>query len=314
VSPSGNHFLPGSNWVDCVPIPREIVALRSDGTLWCSEKLEVHWDGRAPPPVEAPPRLVRLGEETNWQSVVAEEYRSSVLLLKQDGTLWRWGTNQFEPRGLRAVAPYRLGTEADWARLLQANYPWTFAWKKDGRAWVFRSGARYPKSSQIELEPGTLIERMSAFDNFHWRSMAWGAFCLMGLREDGTLWVSRRRLGGTGTFDGDYTGLAQVGAETNWVSLAGNLKALVALKADGSLWKWPINLHYRDPLGPAARPPVRLSRHSDWLAAGDSVVSLAADGSLWFWWGPEWYDSQPLLAPSRRPDKIATVLEGLSEP
>ena len=39
--------------------------------------------------------LARFGPETNWLDVVQEYYSTSVVLLKQDGTLWRLGTNSF---------------------------------------------------------------------------------------------------------------------------------------------------------------------------------------------------------------------------
>ncbi len=75
---SGGYFAPGSNWVDVAILNEETVAIRSDGTLWVSDK--PGW----------PERLVQFGTGTGWKSAV-RYYDYSVILLKRDGTLWQWG-------------------------------------------------------------------------------------------------------------------------------------------------------------------------------------------------------------------------------
>lgn len=333
---SGNHIVAGSNWVDAAAYFGETVAIRSDGTLWVSEKPRQAWNyyGKGIPPAEEPAGLVRFGDETNWQSVTwnySFGSRPAVLLTKNDGTLWRWsgttnsvGEKQRKWPGLRSFQPQRLGTESDWARIMPAG-GLNFIWKRDGRAWVLHPSSKPHPPQEIELEPGTVIERLESCDNLKWQSLTPCWPLHVAVREDGTLWTWRFLSGKKGG------GLSmrppvQIGKDSNWVAVVGHYHRLVALKTDGSIWQWN---YYR-----AGRPrwgwnsdefvseiwltkvsPVRLGTHADWAAIGSlgqRIVSLAADGSLWCWWDrdPDWrseYASQPLLAPSRKPAKIENI-------
>jgi hypothetical protein len=93
---------------------------------------------------------------------------------------------------------------------------------------------------------------------------------------------------------------------------------VVALKTDGSLWRWDFSLQRRS--DPAAAKPVRLSSHNDWVAiTGDwtGLVSLAADGSLWHWqFEPRslqlaGFTVPPLLAASRRPQRLGSIFDAV---
>ena len=322
---SGNSVVPGSNWVDAAVSFRETVAIRSDGTLWVSEKPRQPWDPEhAKPFVEEPAKLIRFGEETNWQSVVRESGFWSVVLLKQDGTMWRLGTNSFNESkqhwpGFDSFIPRRLGKESDWANILPlTRRSGVYAWKRDGRAWVLHAPDRFHGSeqfgpNQIEVEPGTVMERIERLDNAKWKSIAWYGWDEVGLREDGTLWTWRYQNPATG--ESVPSKLVQVGKDRDWVAVAG-FGCLAALKADGSLWRWYLPDIFEEKSSLATKPPVRLGTHNDWTAVGSlmgGIVSLAADGNLWYWWdrGRDYYypdSTQPLLAASRRPSKIENIL------
>src|SRR5207247_1073139 len=89
---TGNHFVEGSNWIDASD-GLATVGIRSDGTLWVSEHPLEFQNLR--PGAGKPDSLVQFGNETNWLKVVRDRSSLSVLLLKSDGSLWRWGTNHF---------------------------------------------------------------------------------------------------------------------------------------------------------------------------------------------------------------------------
>jgi hypothetical protein len=104
VSAGPQQFMAGSNWVSATTDHVEFwnkygggpmtavgyldtVAVKADGTLWIpSEAKPVVWTGA---------KMIQFGDETNWQQVIRKN--TGLLLLKQDGTLWQWGTNQVEP-------------------------------------------------------------------------------------------------------------------------------------------------------------------------------------------------------------------------
>ena len=196
LSLGGHHFANGSNWVDAIASYRETVAIRSDGTLWVSEKPGRLWEwGAALTPEESPP-LVQFGDETGWLRV-EHNTGASVVLLKRDGTLWRWGTNRFNTtnyQGLRAVAPLRLGRESDWARIFR-GVQWIYAWKRNGAAWALHETNSFDdpvlRPLQVEIAPGTVAEPMPALDNVQFKCLnsRWiGKGDEIGVRDDGTLW------------------------------------------------------------------------------------------------------------------------------
>jgi ABC-type transport system involved in multi-copper enzyme maturation permease subunit/alpha-tubulin suppressor-like RCC1 family protein len=337
ISLSGNHIVAGSNWVAVAASFQETVAIRSDGTLWISEKpRQAREDSdKGIPPSEEPAGLVRFGDETNWQSVACYYWNGSrsVVLLKTDGTLWRWSetTNAVSKQlrkwpGLRSFQPHRLGTESDWARVMSGTGS-IFVWKRDGRAWVLHPANR--NLIEVELEPGTVIERLESFDNLKWRSLTRCEPLHVAVREDGTMWAWRFLRAKKGAAL-SMRPPVQIGKDTNWVAVAGDYNTLAALKTDGSIWQWQWD--YGNDFRPRWRwryynelragiwltkvSPVRLGAHADWVAVGsvmNGIVSLAADGSLWYWWNRDldWrseYASQPMLAPSRKPAKIANIL------
>ncbi len=70
LSLSGNSVVPGSNWVDAAVSFRETVAIRSDGTLWVSERPRQPWDPEhAKPFVEESAKLIRFGEEQTGKAL-----------------------------------------------------------------------------------------------------------------------------------------------------------------------------------------------------------------------------------------------------
>jgi ABC-type transport system involved in multi-copper enzyme maturation permease subunit len=356
-SVGGNHFVPGSNWVDAYANFRETVAIRSDGTLWVSEKPRRPWNGNSPAPLEEPPLeesppLVQYGVETNWLSL-AHDVGPRMVLLKRDGTLWRWGTNNYGkvyPR-LREFVPLRLGTESDWARILRGGGA-IYAWKQDGRAWALYELYGPPSNEitarrlEVELAPGTAVLRAPALDHVQFQSLTSPWFqgeITVGIRDGGTLWymdasfdpnaLNQTNLsqanGMAGTGPG---GLVQIGKDSDWAAVASGVFQLVALKADGSIWRWNLDPrasprergHGRKTTERLQDPPERLGSHHDWVALGDAqdeTVALSADGALWCWprnhWFGIWYGGdndwygggrELWLAPSRRPAKIENIL------
>ena len=85
------RFLDGTNWMDVADGWPDIVGIQRDGSLWISaqpERRMVHW-GVGERLTPASTKLVRFGNDNNWENVV--HYGSSALMLKTDGPLWRWG-------------------------------------------------------------------------------------------------------------------------------------------------------------------------------------------------------------------------------
>ncbi len=339
-----NNFYPGSNWVSLVHNWHgDVTGVKMDGTLWVSSKASsFQWRGDDGWNISKPADLVRFGSETNWSSQVWHGY--SVLLVKTDGTLWRWGlkdrnnTTWRNWPGLRTFTPRQIGTQTNWAKVfLTGNQP--NIRKTDGSVWSLwaDSNSKWPTE---ELEPDFKIQRQPFLEDDTWRSTTdnWsGARYRLGIRADGTFRICADQQFDKKSNAYELTSVDhQFGTASNWLAVAGRGKQVVTLKDDGTLWVW--NFFHddrrgwdiqRDERDMLSRIPSRLGSHADWLAIADApggIVSLAADGSLWYWPletaqrfasdfgnGNFWDESnnnyiEPLLDISRKPQKLANIL------
>ena len=304
---SDGHFISGSNWLTARRAVRDLIGIKTDGTLWISEKpRQVSLrQGRWKINEDKMLHLVPVGTETNWNSVMPRGYL--VFLTKTDGTLWRWGTTNFEYYartnrwpGLRAFTPERLGTESNWAEVFQSGYRLCLR-KTDGSTWTW--GGDTNGQVLLEIENGFTVGRIfagQAHGQFRSTALIYhGLEYRVGIRDDGTFRIWAHQLLTTNSqqryadYVWSHTDL-QLGIGTNWLAVAGNGEEMVTLKDDGTLWLWNFHRNYYNPARDRNRYeqevletiPVRLGTHSDWIAIcsnGSPVTTLAADGSLWFW-------------------------------
>jgi ABC-type transport system involved in multi-copper enzyme maturation permease subunit/alpha-tubulin suppressor-like RCC1 family protein len=292
-----SHFLNGSNWMNVVRgIWFQWVGIKNDGTLWVSEKPaqpdRLERSGWKMPKTG---NLVQFGGETNWSSLVWHD--RSMLLVKNDGTLWRWGTTNWNYKhnkwpGMQSFTPYRLGTESNWAEVFLDDYQLRFR-KTDGSLWT----TWFDKQEQkIELEPGFSLQRLPLLARNKWRGTTriWSGSYQLGVRDDGTfrIMADQRLNNQSHSYEWKEADL-QFGKDTNWLDVAGHYEKIVTLKDEGTLWLWNFHHDYRRGWDPKRdererlnRKPVRLGTYSDWIAIASTeggIISLAADGSLWYW-------------------------------
>ena len=270
------QFLAGSNWVTAVTGRMrfmqnfsskqfyvsdfmEAVGIQPDGTLWVSDKPESgQWTLG---------KLRQYGSETNWQQL--ELAYSGVVLLKTDGTLWRWGATTNEMHqwpGLRTFTPYQIGTNSDWQELFTLGG--ICARRTDGRVWQL----------EMEWKNGTdEFRRATNLDEVVLQTASRaGDSQIAFVRADGTLWALNRYWDQKHNFLLG-SGVLQVGNDNDWRAVAVNYDMMVALKSDGSLWQW--NFREGDIVSVVHETPTRLGIHNDWVAITgnwDSMIALAA--------------------------------------
>lgn len=266
----------------------DTVGIKRDGTLWLSDTSDHRrWTGD---------KLTRFGGETNWQQLVRSYDSASLLLLKTDGTLWQWRPNgqhdwlQTNWPSLHGYQPRQIGTNADWGDIFSARG--FLARKTDGSVWSIEAGKarRQTNYDSIALQNSSNVGSggMSAY-----------------IRNDGTLWgCMEYRNKNTDTFK-----TWQISPATNWISTAASWYGMIALKADGTLWRWEPDRHQIS--FDVNAPPAQLGIHNDWVAlapAESGAVALAADGSLWFWPHPNtWEYQQTFLALPKQPKFLGNV-------
>jgi alpha-tubulin suppressor-like RCC1 family protein len=203
----------------------------------------------------------------DWKSVAAGA--SHTLALKNDGSLWGWGSNQNGQLALataaagseRRSAPTRIGSASDWAGVF-ASGDRSCAIKKDGTAWYWGGTAGSPGMNKV------------AGDQF-WESAAFGGTGAMYLVSLGGVYVFRTDMG---------SAPSPIGTARDWASLSAWGEMVVALKRDGTLWGY-------DPMGAGMGQSsanggfysVRSGRWKAACAGPGYAVALREDGTLWAW-------------------------------
>ena len=325
---AGLAMYPGLNWVSAMANKRETIAIRSDGTLWVSEKPNklIFKADQLVPLSQRPPQLIRADQDTHWRQVAGPGSQTLAILLRDDGTLWRWGTWDYQRGiwpGFSSLKPQPLDKAADWQQVMCSGWSRIHAWKKDGQAWTMVPPAKNTTHNPDANAPELQVQREPHLDQLNgikWVDIADGWPYEAGLREDGTLWIWRYFYPTQVNEEGHWSPRPELlSQDHDWKAITSGARNIVGLKNDGSMWQWtfPYQSEYNAENTPAAMAPSRLGTHHDWLGVAslwEGTVSLAADGSLWYWYprntpdfGGPWNELS-LLSPSRRPLKIGSVL------
>ena len=292
-------------------------ALKTNGTLWT-------WGDNAAGQLGLGDLVERhvptqVGTDADWKSVACSDGTGSrgrtddahpdytlddhVLALKNDGSLWAWGANDFGQLGDGTMSasstPLRVGSDNDWAAIAVGD-DFSAALKTDGSLWTWGHGqfgqlgqGGTPGASTMTLVPtrGTVAETFKAFACGSGRDSSF----MLAVKMDGTLWGwgknSAGELGqGLSGFD-TFSSPVVVSSATDWQSVAcggsyGDNFSL-AIKDNGQLWAWGGN--YRGTLGNgdyvSLYSPQQVADTSTWMsvAAGSNSFGIKADGTLWAW-------------------------------
>jgi alpha-tubulin suppressor-like RCC1 family protein len=260
-----------------------------------------------------PPKFVsiptRIGSETNWAQICGCNHN---LALKNDGSLWAWGYNNYGQLGdgttNTAIDPTMIGTDRDW-RTIAANDCNSFALKKNGTIWGWGAGnnsANVNSSDNLtpkQIAPGT-----------NWRTISASGFALLALKSDGTLWLKGQnaQVVASAFVPSATDNFTQIGRDGDWTEIYAGGYSFFARKKDGSWWASGQNNHGNLGFGMNVTPvpsPQRLPfAFEPWaFAPGDvTALLLSKDGKLWTWGrrldtgqpGPAWRKFEAFVAPA----------------
>jgi alpha-tubulin suppressor-like RCC1 family protein len=250
--------------------------IQSDGSLWTWGRND--W-GQLGLGTEGDwyDRPQRVGSDT-WTAVAAGTFHT--LAVRSDGTLWTWGDLENGLQGVfpheephRRTTPFQVGTDSDWASVA-AGWYYSLGVKRDGSLWGwglhFPGGWDYAKPTCGFSVPCRLP------DTGGWRVIAGGHggaaglnTGIVGIKEDGSLWEI-----GAG-------GETRIGADSDWKTVAAGTDCYLAVKTDGSIWKWSGNPDFYAP------SPVLLTHDKGWkevaMGSYNQAAAVKDDGSLWRW-------------------------------
>lgn len=278
-------------WSDVGSCGNSSSAIKSDGTLWC-------WGQGAQGKTAQNDEIdlsspVQVGALTTWSKV--DGGSNHFTAIKADGTIWAWGSGTFGQLGdgeaVRRSSPVQIGALTTWSTI-SAGGSTTAAIKNDGTLWAWGSGGSgqlgqndlTSRSSPVQVGAGT-----------DWAHVYAGYYnSMMAIKTDGTLWA----IGGQNSFGQlalpgantiSYSSPTQIGALTNWQTIAAGTAFCIANKTDGTLWGWGIGSSGELGVnnGITYSSPIQIGSDTDWgnakIASYTGTLVVKADTTLWAW-------------------------------
>lgn len=215
------------------------VAIQENGTLW-GWGFNANYQLGQSTPGQYSTTPIQIGDDNDWKTIATGGFHT--LALKENGTLWGWGYNEFqqvsENQGMNATAPCLISDATDWASI-DAGYIASYAIKNDGTMWSW--GGNYYK--ELGLEEVEMIGTPTKVNDDHWQMVSTGETMTMAIREDHTLWhcgLHVKWIDGEPliAYDSVFT---QIGTDNDWTSVKTGIEHAIALKSDGTIWSWGDN-------------------------------------------------------------------------
>jgi alpha-tubulin suppressor-like RCC1 family protein len=268
------------------------LALKSDGTVWT-------WGSN---------RAGQLGERTTENPLLPAQVTSisgveaisggsdHSVALKKDGTVWSWGDNHFGQLGNGSTAtsssvPVQAAGLTD-VISISSRAAHTIALKSDGTVWTWgynyygQLGDGSTTNSKIPVQ--VKDSNGAAFGDV--AAIASGGYHSMALKKDGTVWIwGNNESGQIG--DGSTTSRSKpIQVKDSSGIVFGDVVAIaagqfhsIALKKDGTVWRWGHNLAD----GTFNRTsPFHISGFDGTIAIaseGYQIIAIKEGGTLWRW-------------------------------
>jgi len=262
------------------------LALMNDGTMkgWGENFFGATGSGDNVTPVYTPVNVVNL---TNVKAISAGGYYS--IAVKNDGTVWAWGSGEWGQLGDGTVNIARLlpvqvltGVSA-----ISASQDHTLALKDDGTVWAWGKGlggmigdgSAVDRLTPVQVVGLTGVSAISAGEVHSLALLSDGTVRAWGNNDSGQL--------GDGSTSNRLTPV-QVSGLSNVLAISAGGHFSVALKSDGTVWAWGSGQNGRIGDGSTTNrlTPVQASGLTNVLAisaAQDHTLALKNDGTVWAW-------------------------------
>ncbi|GEP52556.1 chromosome condensation regulator [Flavobacterium noncentrifugens] len=261
------------------------LALKSDGTLWGWGNNNSGLLGNgSQEPLNLP---TQIGVENNWKTLTSgSSYHNAGI--KNDGTLWAWGNNEYGQLGdgtaTSSSIPIQVGHETNWVAV-DASFRYTVALKNDGTLWVW--GGNNSGQFGNGTLAGNLLPEQIGHDT-DWKSFEAGQNNISAIKTNGTLWIWGNGPALGNATPGDNLFPRQVNNDNDWKSISLDSSFAIAQKTDGTIWSWGDNVNGELGNGTfiSSTLPTQIGSDTDWeiaAATAGSSVAVKSDGTLWTW-------------------------------
>lgn len=200
------------------------------------------WIARLLRPGYPPPVIVPL--KSHQTSLQVFPGQGGALIVLPDRSLWRWGQTD-GGSSPRARVPQQVGT----------NYDWVEAASSGNHCVGIRTNGTLWEWGAIGLHVGSEPSQVGFGGG--WKKAVVSTPSITALRQDGTLWQWGYE-SGTGR---PLTNIYQIGTNSDWTDLCGNVVGTFGLRKDSTLWVWnpllmpiPYVVRYGIRHGPAGAP------------------------------------------------------------
>ena len=233
-----------NNWKEISPSENFTVALKTDNTIWGWGQNDGYQMGNGTCCNDQLSPIL-ISSLTDWKQVDGSDSRS-VFAIKNNGTLWCWGSNLSSMLGDNLISsvffPTQHNTATDWKEM-SVGYDHMLILKTNNTLWAWGNGEYGSCGDTFPVTYNRYEPTQIGTDT--WKMVAAGFRTSFGIKPNGTLWAWGRndlgQLGDGSTIDRRLP--VQIGTANNWDSISCGRQFTVALKTDGSLWAWGDNFY-----------------------------------------------------------------------
>jgi alpha-tubulin suppressor-like RCC1 family protein len=279
----------GTNWKQVSAQATNLVAIKTDGTLWTCGYNSAGALGDGTTTSRTSPVTTAEGG-TNWKQASAGLYYTTAI--KTDGSLWTWGNNNSGQLGdntttNRSSPGTTSGGGTNWKQVFAGVF-FTTAIKTDGSLWTWgnnNSGQLGDNTTTNRSSPGT-----TSGGGTNWKQVSCGRRHTAAIKTDGTLWTwgddSYGQLGDNTTAARSSPGTTS-GGGTNWKQVSCGRTHTAAIKTDGTLWTCGYNIAGQlgdETTTARSSPGTTAGGGTNWkqVACGfNFTLAIKTDGTLW---------------------------------